>query len=705
MDQHLNTTRKDIKNFKNNFNQNIGFEDYQKLLRELNTNYVRSSFNEDNWKIRQTEKQNLKKFVFKKYYDIYNNQAKRKEYFSALEVIEKLENKFNLDKICFPDDTKKVFKENIKKVKKNCHYFSIMERIDVQKKEKNYEDALNELNDLYNFYDMNNDKEILKSIKNNIKSTKLSYIKHVNEKNCELLYKKNYGNIDDIINEFEKINKKFEYEYETESKHLIREAKILYAQALKTKIELKESQNENCKQEKEKLKRLKDEGQLDDIDSYFNNKQKHNSSLENNNYQDDKENNGASESGSETFLRESVDRCFLGLNAENRENQEYNSLEKELKDDIYKQIEIYNEELLKLQDNKNLNFSEWKSEIKEIILNNNERGRVFAFFNLINRQLQKIKYDIRLIQLISILILSKKKKDNESKEKGGKFLQINTGEGKSLIIQFFASYLAIQGKKVDIVTSSSVLADKDADDINKINFYRKLELNVGKASQDQYDCDIIYGDTQNFEAGILRGEFKGKNVRNGRPFDFIIVDEVDSISLDNIITMTQLTDNFPGRSCFYFFYYQILLFYLSKEAELKRNNEKLEEKTEEIKKFMMEQFKKKYLNEDGTLKKDLILLYPNSMKNYIENTYETWIDNAIKATKLEEKKDFLKKDNEINPIDYSNTGEIQSNMVWDGGLQQFLQIIHDAKGLMKMKILTFYQIYLFLKDIMEIFSE
>ena len=389
MDQHLNTTRKDIKNFKNNFNQNIGFEDYQKLLRELNTNYVRSSFNEDNWKIRQTEKQNLKKFVFKKYYDIYNNQAKRKEYFSALEVIEKLENKFNLDKICFPDDTKKVFKENIKKVKKNCHYFSIMERIDVQKKEKNYEDALNELNDLYNFYDMNNDKEILKSIKNNIKSTKLSYIKHVNEKNCELLYKKNYGNIDDIINEFEKINKKFEYEYETESKHLIREAKILYAQALKTKIELKESQNENCKQEKEKLKRLKDEGQLDDIDSYFNNKQKHNTSLENNNYQDDKENNGASESGSETFLRESVDRCFLGLNAENRENQEYNSLEKELKEDIYKQISNYNEELLKLRDNKNLNFNDWKSKNEEIILNNDERGRVFAFFNLINRQLQK----------------------------------------------------------------------------------------------------------------------------------------------------------------------------------------------------------------------------------------------------------------------------------------------------------------------------
>ena len=310
-------------------------------------------------------------------------------YYITFLKIEKLENKLNLDKIYFPDDTKKEIKENIKKVKKNCHYLSIMERIDVQKKEKNYEDALNELNDLYNFYDKNNDKEILKSIKYKIKSTKLSYIKHVNEKNCELLYKKNYGNIDDIINEFEKINKKFEYEYETESKHLIREAKNLYAQALKTKIELKESQNENCKQEKEKLKRLKDEGQLDDIDSYFNNKQKHNNSLENNNYQDDKENNNTSESESETFLRESVNNYFEKLKTENRENQEYNSLEKELKEDIHKQISNYNDELSKLRDNKNLNFNDWKSQNEEIILNNVERGRVFAFFNLINRQLQK----------------------------------------------------------------------------------------------------------------------------------------------------------------------------------------------------------------------------------------------------------------------------------------------------------------------------
>ena len=143
----------------------------------------------------------------------------------------------------------------------------------------------------------------------------------------------------------------------------------------------------------------------------------------------------------------------------------------------------------------------------------------------------------------------------------GIFLQINTGEGKSLIIQFFAAYLALQGKKVDIITSNTVLADRDAEEKDRVKFYSEIGLSAGCASKNEYDKNIVYGDTQNFEAGILKEEFKEEEIRNGRTFDCVIVDEVDSISLDNIITMTQLTDNFPGRSCFYFFYYQILIYY------------------------------------------------------------------------------------------------------------------------------------------------
>ena len=45
-----------------------------------------------------------------------------------------------------------------------------------------------------------------------------------------------------------------------------------------------------------------------------------------------------------------------------------------------------------------------------------------------------------------------------------------------------------------------------------------------------------------------------------------------------------------------------------------------------------------------------------------------------------EYRDFIKKTDNIIPVDYLNTGVLQNNMVWDGGLQQYLQIIHNEKG-------------------------
>ena len=270
----------------------------------------------------------------------------------------------------------------------------------------------------------------------------------------------------------------------------------------------------------------------------------------------------------------------------------------------------------------------------------------------------------------------------------GIFLQINTGEGKSLIIQFFAAYLAILGNKVDIISSNTVLADRDAENKDIIEFYSKLGLTVGRASSNtEYNRDIGYGDTQNFEAGILKEEFKEEEIRHNRPFNCVIIDEVDSISLDNIITMTQLTDNFPGRSCFYFFYYQILIIYCNYINELRKKNpqqnyfELTNEFKENIKNLVMEIIKKNYLNDDQkTLKENLPLVYPKYMKKYIENSLNDWIENLIRATVMLEDKDFIKKENNIVPVDFLNTGVLQDSMVWEGGLQQFLQIINDEKG-------------------------
>ena len=79
--------------------------------------------------------------------------------------------------------------------------------------------------------------------------------------------------------------------------------------------------------------------------------------------------------------------------------------------------------------------------------------------------------------------------------------------------------------------------------------------------------------------------------------------------------MTQLTDNFPGRSCFSFFYNQILILFCTKLDELGKSKEeeflKAPDKYKnDIKDYIKEVIKNNYLKEDGkTLKDDLPKMY------------------------------------------------------------------------------------------------
>lgn len=246
-----------------------------------------------------------------------------------------------------------------------------------------------------------------------------------------------------------------------------------------------------------------------------------------------------------------------------------------LRDFIYEQIINFDNEIK----NNYINSKKWISNRKACIHELNDIkniGKIYSYLNYINKQ--STKYNIYTIQLISLLVLSQKL----PKKTKGVFCKINTGEGKSTIVQLFAAYKVLSGHKVDIVSSSPVLAKRDATDKKKKAFFEQLGITVGflEEKSNPYDLDIIYGDTTSFSADILYEIYEFDKKRKGRGFDIVIIDEVDNMCIDNLASKTQLTKKFSGYQSLYTFYYTIVLSFncIACEMKLLNNPAEIEKK-------------------------------------------------------------------------------------------------------------------------------
>ena len=289
-------------------------------------------------------------------------------------------------------------------------------------------------------------------------------------------------------------------------------------------------------------------------------------------------------------------------------------------------------------------------------------------------------YYPREIQIISLLLFIYKQK------KIGLIQQINTGEGKSLIITFLAAYLNIvENKKIDILTSSIILAERDYN-LYK-NFYEIFDIkadfckeNVDDKNQYKicYLADIIYGDCLNFEADILRANFLGAPGRiSSRKFDCIIIDEIDNICIDNIKNLTELLDDFPGYKLMEYIYIYIYNLLIKIDEEYGKNEIVININKDKIISKLIDEFE----NFVNNLKKNNFdsIYYPTFLHDYILLRKKEWCRNAFEAKYIFKKdKQYIISKNEsgdkvIKPIDYHNTGVIQQNSIWPG-LHQFLEL-------------------------------
>ena len=186
---------------------------------------------------------------------------------------------------------------------------------------------------------------------------------------------------------------------------------------------------------------------------------------------------------------------------------------------------------------------------KERLLKNDNLESILpeAFANVreaSKRTLQQRHFDV---QLTGGLVLHE-----------GKIAEMKTGEGKTLVATLACYLNALEGKGVHVVTVNDYLARRDSEWMGQI--YKFLGMSVGCVVSDMddnqrrisYNADITYGTNNEFGFDYLRDNMK-YNLADmvQRPFNFAIVDEVDSILIDEARTPLIISGQSEDSSVLY----------------------------------------------------------------------------------------------------------------------------------------------------------
>ncbi len=249
----------------------------------------------------------------------------------------------------------------------------------------------------------------------------------------------------------------------------------------------------------------------------------------------------------------------------------------------------------------------------------------------------------------------------------GKIAEMKTGEGKTLAATLPVYLNALTGKGVHVVTVNDYLAKRDAEWMGKL--YRFLGLSVGcilneledDERREAYNCDITYGTNHEFGFDYLRDNMKFRiETLVQRSFNYAIVDEVDSILIDEARTPLIISGPSDGTSDAYKQVNSVI-------PLLKEEHYKVDEKDRNatLTESGME-FVENILFEKGITK--VKNLYDISNATIVHH-----LDKCLTAHKLYKKDvDYLVKDDQVYIID-EFTGRIMEGRRYSDGLHQALE--------------------------------
>ena len=256
----------------------------------------------------------------------------------------------------------------------------------------------------------------------------------------------------------------------------------------------------------------------------------------------------------------------------------------------------------------------------------------------------------------------------------GNIAEMKTGEGKTLVATFPAYLNALMGKGVHIVTVNDYLARRDADWMGKV--YAALGMTTGVVHPQQpeadkkaaYGADITYATNNELGFDYLRDNMKSSlDQMNQRDHFFAIVDEVDSILIDEARTPLIISGPSQDRSDLYQAIDKLI-------PELSDEHYSLDEKTRNVT-FTDEgnEALEQMLHERGILPADQSLYDPES------TTIVHHVNQGLRAHKLFTKdKDYIVRDNEVVLID-EFTGRMMAGRRLSDGLHQAIEAKEGCK--------------------------
>ena len=179
-----------------------------------------------------------------------------------------------------------------------------------------------------------------------------------------------------------------------------------------------------------------------------------------------------------------------------------------------------------------IKFNELKAKVvEEKVTLDQILNDVFALVREASKRVLKMRhFDV---QLIGGMVLNE-----------GRIAEMKTGEGKTLVATLPVILNAMSGKGVHVVTVNDYLAKRDATQMGELYNFLGLSVDVilsggydDEVRQAAYNADITYGTNSEFGFDYLRDNMKfeaGQKVQRGH--NFVIVDEVDSILIDEART-------------------------------------------------------------------------------------------------------------------------------------------------------------------------